>query len=360
MSIYYIVVFCVVLFCTWAQKYDYKIIDTTSTEKIKHTSSTKMFFVFAVIVLIFVAGFRYHVGADYGAYYRGCENYSNSFFKHLISLNEPGIRLIAKIVTIFKGNGFVFIFLCSLITIVLCARVIYKNTNMLLPATLLYVFLGCWHGSFNGVRQYMAAAIVFSGLRFIKEQKFWKYALVVFIAFLFHSSAIVMIFAYFIAYNKISLRNIALLIGASLIILFSFTEVLEFTGFLLQEDLTDEGAYLTRSVNTLRILVAIAPAIFFLLVYQNKTITKEQRFWFNMLILNGIVMFATSNSAYLARMGIYTAPFSAIGIPELMKGSNIKQKKTVTAIILISFAMFWLYEIQKSSSLNDFTFIWQK
>ena len=105
MSIYYIVVFCVVLFCTWAQKYDYKIIDTTSTEKIKHTSSTKMFFVFAVIVLIFVAGFRYHVGADYGAYYRGCENYSNSFFKHLISLNEPGIRLIAKIVTIFKGNG---------------------------------------------------------------------------------------------------------------------------------------------------------------------------------------------------------------------------------------------------------------
>ena len=185
-------------------------------------------------------------------------------------------------------------------------------------------------------------------------------AVVVFIAFLFHSSAIMMIFVYFIAYNKISFQNILFLISISLIVLFSFTEVLEFTGFLLNENLSDEGAYLTRSVNMFRILVAIAPAVFFLLLYQNKPINQEQRFWFNTLIINGVMMFATSNSAYLARIGIYTAPFSAIGISELIKGVNPKEKKLITTIILIAFAAFWLYEISNSSSLNHFTFIWQK
>ena len=112
---------------------------------------------------------------------------------------------------------------------------------MLLPATLLYIFLGCWHGAFNGIRQYLAAAIIFSGVNFIKERKFWKYALIVFIAFLFHSSAILMIFPYFIANNKVSLSNILFLITASIVILFSFSEVLQFTGFLLNENLSDEG-----------------------------------------------------------------------------------------------------------------------
>ena len=40
---------------------------------------------------------------------------------------------------------------------------------------MLYIFIGAWHGSFNGMRQYLAAAILFSGHRFIKERKFKEY-----------------------------------------------------------------------------------------------------------------------------------------------------------------------------------------
>lgn len=360
MSVYFITIFLVLILCSLMQNYDYNVTTLESNGCVTHTSTTKFFCILIFAVLVFVAGFRYYVGTDYGNYFTLYKGYAETFFEHLKTLNEPGFRFICWIIVLLGGDGTTFIFVAAFITVALFLITIYKNTNMLLPATLLYIFLGCWHGCFNGVRQYLAAAIVFAGLRFIKERKFWKYALVIFIAFLFHSSAAMMIFIYFIAYNKISFRNIIFLIGISLIILFSFTEVLEFTGFLLQEDLSDEGAYLTRSVNTFRILVAIAPAVFFLLLYQNKSITKEQRFWFNMLIINGVMMFATSNSAYLARMGIYTAPFSTIAIPELIKGVNPKEKKLITTIILVAFALFWLYEISNSSSLSDFTFIWQR
>ena len=81
MSVYFITVFLVFLFCYWAQKYDYKTVDTTSTEKTIHTSSTKIFFIFVAIVLIFVAGFRYYVGTDYGGYYNNYKHFADEFFE---------------------------------------------------------------------------------------------------------------------------------------------------------------------------------------------------------------------------------------------------------------------------------------
>lgn len=360
MATYYITIFLVLLFTYIAQN---NIIRTTNTSNnqiaVIKPSITKTFFVFSALVLIFVAGFRYFVGTDYGAYFVNHENYASDFWENLFEFDEPGYSLISLIALKLNLGSEGALFIAAAITNILFLTTIYKNTDMLLPAILLYIFLGCWHGAFNGVRQYCAAAIVFAGLHFIKERKFWKYAFVVFIAFLFHSSAILMIFLYFVAYNKINFRNILFLIFASLIILFSFTEVLNFAGFITgaENDYASSGEYITNSVNILRVLVAIAPAVFFLILYQKRAITREQQFWLNMLIINGVMMFATSNSTYLARMGIYTAPFSAIGIPELIKGISPKDKKVVTALILLAFAAFWLYEISNSSALREFEWV---
>lgn len=358
MTTYIITIFLVVFFTYIAQNNIVKKTAHVSNDvTIFKTPMTKLFFVFACMVMIFVAGFRYYVGADFGAYFSNYQRYADNFGEDLKNFNEPGFGFIALIAYKLDLGGAGAIFLAAAVTNVIFLVVIYKNTDMLLPASLLYIFLGCWHGAFNGIRQYLAAAIVFAGLKFIKERKFLKYAFIIFVAFLFHSSAILMIFPYFIAYNKINIRNILLLIVGSAFVLFSFSEVVEFTSFLLQEDLTDEGEYLTNSVNILRVLVAIAPAAFFLFAYQGKNITKEQKFWFNMLIINGIIMFATSNSTYLARMGIYTAPFSAIAIPELIKGLSQKDRKFVTVTMLLLFAAFWWYEISNSLFLNDYRFM---
>lgn len=356
MTIYYITIFLVTIFCAFAEFYDYKTVQFDVLNRHKHKQMTLVFFVLASAVLIFVAGFRYCVGADFINYFLDYKNNAENFLEKLLVLDEPGYHFICWLVVLFKCNGAVVIFMAAAITIFCFLRTIYNNTNHLLAATLLFVFLGCWHGSFNGVRQYLAAAILFTGIRFIKERKFWKYALVVFLAFLFHSSAILMLFIYFIAYNKINLKNIIIMIIGSIIILYSFTEVLKFAGFILKQEYI-ESVYITNSVNNLRVLVAVAPAIFFLVLYQKKTITKEQQFWINLLIINGIVMFATSNSTYLARMGIYTAPFSAIAIPELLKDVNLKGKNIIMTLILFAFAIFWWYEVSKSYTLNNFQFV---
>lgn len=361
MTTYYITLFFVLIFTALAQKHIAPSISPDGTLiHAKKNNTTKAFFIFAAIILIFVSGFRYAVGTDYFAYWGGYKSDANEFFDSLHSLQEPGFKFICWVSVLIGGNGSTVIFLSSFITVSLFLKTIYNNTNMLLPATLLYIFLGCWHGAFNGVRQYLAAAIIFSGVHFIKERKFWKYALVVFIAFLFHGSAMVMIFPYFIAYNKISFPNLLFLITASIIVLFSFTEVMELTNIILNDNITDAGNYLTQTVNIFRVLVAIAPPVFFLFVYQNRPITKEQQFWINMLVINAVVMFATSNSAYLARINIYTISFVALAIPELINGMNPKDKTLTTNIILVLFFAFWLYEISTSNNLNTYKFIWNK
>ena len=256
-----------------------------------------------------------------------------------------------------KGNGVTVIFLSAAVTVILYLKTIYDNTDSLATATLLYLFLGCWHGSFNGIRQYLASAVIFAGLKYIKEKKFWKYAFIVFIAFLFHTSAIIMLFAYFITHLEIRFRNIVLLIIGSLLILFSFNGVLELAGFLLKQNYGINSAYLTRSVNSLRVLVAVAPAVFFLIFYWKREKTSEQKMWLNLLILNGIMMFATSNSAYLARMGIYTAPFTTLGIPELLKGISFRNRNIIRVVILLLYAVFWWYDITQSGALNNFKFV---
>ncbi len=364
MTTYYITIFLVIVFCSLAEYYDFKTAELDVMKQNKHKQMTLLFFFLAGAVLIFVAGFRYCVGADYVNYYTSNAYKASVFIEKLIKLNEPGYFFIAWFSEFINGGGACAIFLSAAITIFLFLRTIYKNTNCLLTATLLFIFIGCWHGTFNGIRQYLAAAILFAGIRFIKERKFWKYALVVFIAFLFHASAIVMIFAYVVAHNKINLKNIIILIVGSLIILASFNEILDFAGFILDQEFQDSWlvgeTYITRSINIIRIFIAAAPAVFFIILYQNKAVTNEQKFWLNMLILNAITWFATSNSAYLARMGIYTGPFLAIGIPELIKGVNIKEKKLLSAIIVVAFALFWWYEVSDSYTLNNFQFVFGK
>ena len=73
----------------------------------------------------------------------------------------------------------------------------------LLPLSIaLFVLLGTWQGSFNGVRQYLAAAIIFAGHSLILNRRFKLFLLVVLMAALFHISALVCLAFYFVPLQR--------------------------------------------------------------------------------------------------------------------------------------------------------------
>ena len=287
MTIYYITVLLVFVFLCIAQSNIVKSTDVNNKTVINKTATTNVFLGLATAVLIFVSGFRYFVGTDFGAYYKFMESSSQDWLLNLKNLDEPGFPILGTIIKLFTTDGAAFIFITAAFTVASILAITFKYTDTYLLSALLFMFTGVWHGSFNGVRQFFAAAIICLGHRFILDKKIFKYMLCVFIAFLFHKSAIIMVVPYFMLRGKINLRNILLLTIGSIILLYNYEFIFSFIGGLKESEIViEEGSYYLNRVNILRVLVCIVPAVFCLFIYMKSEKTKEQTFYLNCLILS--------------------------------------------------------------------------
>lgn len=152
---------------------------------------------------ILLAGLRdYSVGIDVENYYSNLRRYwpkavsSDSlwaYMKYFISLGrgEPLFALFIGIIAQVTGSFRVFLFMAHA-AIVSCVYVgafrMKKHADPLLVLALFYLLF--FSHSLNIIRQYMAMALIFAFLQDIEERKFWRYSMVVVIAALIHSTAL--------------------------------------------------------------------------------------------------------------------------------------------------------------------------
>ena len=318
-------------------------------------------FAFAIAAtLIIVAGLRYRVGADYMAYYRTRVTDWRTVWEYLIHFREPGIRLLSRISTMIADDGAVLIFLSAAIIIGIYSLVIYRYSPMYLVSMLLFLFLGDWTGSFNGIRQYLAAAIVFAGHRYILRRKWAPYFLTVLLASLFHKSALVMVLPYFLFSRKPDGTQFVILAAGALIIRLSYEGVMQLVELFKGTIIDWNDAYMTRDVNPLRIAVSFIPVVLFFSSCDRKKMDKTQEFYINSLFFNAFAMLAGMGSAYFGRIGIYTGAMTCIGYGYLFqlipKG---KHKNIVITVLLIVLAVYWIYSLQ-SDSLQSFNWVFNR
>ena len=117
------------------------------------------------LILISVSGFRYQVGTDFMAYYHWRVDDWSEIFKSIVSFQNGGFELLAKLCRLVFDHDQTLIFVSACITIGLYVLTIYRISPSFLLSMLFYLFLGQWQGGFNGIRQYLAAAILFAGHR---------------------------------------------------------------------------------------------------------------------------------------------------------------------------------------------------
>lgn len=311
-------------------------------------------------ILAIVAGLRYNVGTDYYNYYS-----SYAFFKEApLALNdEPAIKLIARIAARIYDDPGTMLFLAAVVTVVMITITIFKNSDLYWLSIMLYIFLGVWHGCFNGVRQYLAAAVLFAGHGFIKDRKFVLWCATVFIATMCHVTAVIGIFFYFYPRLKISVRNTALSIVAALIGINLYDKIFDAISFLKSDtfDFTGIGSgYLLNSINPLRIAVVWVPVVFFWL-FRRYYDTSEPKFKFymNMSMLHAVLMTTAMNSAYLGRVGIYTGVYSTLTWPLLLKRAEPTTKRALLFLMLLLYGLYWHTEAS-GETLATFQWIFQR
>lgn len=300
------------------------------------------------VILAAVSGLRYWVGTDYGAYYKWNIAEWSVVWERILHYREGGFSLLVKLARTVWDDGQSVIFISAAVTVGLYCRTIYKYSPMYLLSMLLYLFMGEWQGGFNGVRQYMAAAIVFAGHRLILERKLWQYCLVLIVAGMFHSSALVMILPYFLFTRKADISQIILLAAGALIARFSYGFIFDLIGGYKGAMLNVTGdPYLNSGVNILRILVAFVPVFIYVFLCKKDGLTKEQTFYVNAALFNAFSMLAGMGSAYLARIGIYTNAAIIIGYGYLLQLIDDEKTRKVTVYLTgIMFLLYWLYSLR--------------
>lgn len=166
---------------------------------------------------IILSGFRdWSIGADTMAYGVRFQNTLNTSWSDILSniwnylfngldIKDPGYSLVEKVFQIFFKDYQMFLVFIAVLFTGLMARWIYKYSSMpglsfLLYSTLFYAFYAV-----TGHRQTIATAlVVFIGYELAKERKFFRFALIIFIAFLIHKSSVVFVLFYLIGNIKIT------------------------------------------------------------------------------------------------------------------------------------------------------------
>ncbi len=173
--------------------------------------SKKILFILLILMLSFVGGFRgLNIGTDvsvYGEKYFNLAVNSSSFSSYfkIFSFAEYGYLLVNYIVSRFTSNINIFLFVLQLMcnTLVLLTLKRYQEKS---PLWMSYTAYFCFfYGmTFNIMRQSCALAIIFFAIKYLEEKKWIKYFIMVYLAFVFHSTAIiagVLIFLIFIICN---------------------------------------------------------------------------------------------------------------------------------------------------------------
>ena len=277
-------------------------------------NSAAKFIVFMVFFTLFVfAGFR-GISAevnDEWIYRRRVINLSAVPFKEaLFSSQEIIDNFFYWIVgRIFPGESQWILVNYALITYAVFVYCIYKQCDHFELGILMLFLLNIVNVSFNTLQQMEAVAVSMLGIPFVYKRKFVKYAIVVVIATLIHSSAIVLIAIYFIANMKPWSWKFIGVAFLFVLVMVAFNSIAP-NLFSRMDILEEYGDTYGKGVKGITVLVAFIPLVF--------SFTMRSRFpsdndafncSVNMSLIYAMIYLVSTQNKYVARFGMYMQPY---------------------------------------------------
>lgn len=332
---------------------------STELDIIRDTQT--FFFVIGIVIFAYVTGQRF----VYGDTYAYMESFSESTVTVSDVLNnfqfgEEQLFLLIKafIKQYISTEPRVFIEIVSFITIVPILYFYFNYSGDLKFAFLLFVLSGCWEHTLNGLRQYLACAIMLMALSLLYKRKWYLYIPIVILAAQIHTSAYIFIVVYFIA-NKPAwgkFTKIMLVIGLFLLVTYPVTG--SFMNNLFVEN-TDYGekyntSDFTNNVNMFRLAVMSVPVVVSFI--NRKNMIGKYKYYdvvFNMSLLCAMCTLIGMFSAVYARLNLYFEVFNVIllvwNVNDMVKRERYKWIKYAC---IVCFIAYFLYQMVFTYNLS--------
>lgn len=360
MTVYWFMMAWVILFGILAQVTSKKVcVGEYLGEEVYEARVHLFMAVVTFAVIIFFAGARSYV-ADTTAYIQMFNDYPLFQNAHDVifdsSAREPGFRLFSILIkTYISDNYTVWLSIIAIISGICVMFPLYKYSCNFGVSAFLFIASCQFMWMFNGMRQFLVAAIIFSCTGLILKNKTLLYILIVCVLSTIHQSALLLIPMYFIAqgepWNKRTLLFIGCIVLAMLFtskftnLLTDVVEQTDYASSVNEFKATDDGT------NPIRILVESIPIILAFL-YRNKIkekLTPIIKLSINMSLIDSglyIISKVASSGILLGRLPIYFSMYNLILLPWLLKNIFEKREKDlIYYIMILCYFAFFYYQM---------------
>ena len=361
MTVYWFMMAWVILFGILAQVSARKVCVGEYLGEEVYESRVHLFVaVVTFAVIVFFAGARSYV-ADTTAYIKMFNDYPLFQNAHDVifdsSAREPGFRLFSILIkTYISDNYTVWLSIIAVISGICVMVPLYKYSCNFGVSAFLFMASCQFTWMFNGMRQFLVAAIIFSCTGLILKNKTLLYIIIVFILSTIHKSAFILIPMYFVAQGEPWNKRTLLFIGC-IVLAMLFTS--KFTNLLT--DVVEQTDYATSveefrntddGTSIIRILVESIPIIL-AFIYRNRIkgkLTPIVKLSINMsLIASGLYVISkiASSGILLGRLPIYFSMYNLILLPWLLRNIfDKKEKDLVYYIMIICYFFFFYYQME--------------
>lgn len=298
----------------------------------------------AALSLVLVSGLRNNIGDTY--YYMHAYTVTDYNWEYIRKSKDIGFNTFQMILQKYTDDPQVMVFITALITNVIIVSVLYKYSRLIDLSLYVYIASGMYLTSMNGIRQYLAAAIIFAATKYIFDGNWKKYFLMVLLASTIHQSALVLIPIYFIIRRKAWSTTTFILLFLAVLIVIGFNQFSEVffaaigdTQYGHYKDFHEGGA------NILRVAVDAAPLI---LAYLSRERLRElfpkSDYIVNLALLGMVFMLISTQNWIFARFSIYFGLYQLILISWVVKVFTEKDRKFIYYAIVVCYFVYFVYE----------------
>lgn len=349
-------------------EYSIRVYSTNFNNKNRIKNQINWSVVFLIVIILAVcSGIRNYVGTDFSTYKGLFEYYMEQPISQIVGISEWLFWSISGFIGKIT-NDVTWVFLFFALVISFCEISTIEKYTINAPLSyFLYITTMQYFNGFNGIRQSVAAAVMFAAFPLLVGKKWIWYFLLIGAMYFVHNSVVLLIPFTLIASLDPDLKRSKILFGILFVVGLAFPGIVDqvfstFTPENYQQytiiDSMDDG------VNILRILVAFVPVAisrgFYSTLFEKAPNKKVFKYLVNFSTVNLLIWILASRSTILARFAFYTSIYNVLLIPHFLNIFVKEQKKLVMIIIMIAFFLYMYMLLPVDSNLLPYRTIFTR
>ena len=341
------------------------IIQHVYVNGIDYKKKNKFSLVLFFMVLTILVAFRHEsVGNDTRNYIYYFESISMTPWSALVEYKlEFGYVLLNKLVSMVSQDTQIFFAVAAIISVSFILPTYSRLCEDSSLTLVLFVTMSTFFMMFSGLRQMLAISIGFFAYEFARKKKPIKFVIAVFVAMLFHTSAIILLVLYPAYYVRITKKWLFVIVPLMAGVFVFNSVIFSFLLSLLERFTRFEGAITQTQAYTMLILFIIF-VVFSFVIPDEKRLDEECIGLRNILLLaTALQMFAPLHSLAM-RMNYYFIIFIPLLIPKIIESRSSQWNQIgmiARHVMVVFFAIYFFSIANKGGSLHVFpyNFFWE-